>query len=77
MKTSIKIIISLAACMLCILLGIGMGSVSIGFSDMFAVMKRHIFGIPLPEHISTVTESILFSIRMPRAVMAFRSPVLT
>jgi len=71
MKTSIKIIISLAACMLCILLGISMGSVSIGFADMFAVMKSHIFGTPLPEHINAVTDSILFSIRMPRAVMAF------
>lgn len=71
MKTSIKILISLAACLLCLLLGIGVGSVSIAPGDMFAVLKSHIFGAVRPEHISNVTDSILWSIRMPRAVMAF------
>ena len=71
MKTSFKILISLAACILCLLLGMGVGSVSIAPADMLAVMKSHIFGIARPEHIGNVTDSILWNIRMPRAMMAF------
>lgn len=71
MKTSIKILISLAVCLMCIMLGMGVGSVSIAPAEMIAVLKTHIFGIARPEHISNVTDSILWNIRMPRAVMAF------
>lgn len=71
MKTSIKILISLAACIICMLLGIGVGSVSIAPADMFIVLKSHITGAELPEYIGKVTDSILWNIRMPRAVMAF------
>lgn len=71
MKTRIKIFVSLAACIVCLLLGMGVGSVSITPADMFAVLKSHVFGSMLPEHIGKVTDSILWNIRMPRAVMAF------
>jgi len=70
-RTSFKILISLAACIICILLGIGVGSVSIAPADMIAVLKSHVFGMTLPEHIGKVTDSILWNIRMPRAIMAF------
>lgn len=71
MRRSVKVIISLAACIVCMLLGMGVGSVSMPLGDMFAIVRSHIFGAALPEHISKVTDSILWNIRMPRAVMAF------
>lgn len=56
---------------MCIMLGMGVGSVSIAPAEMIAVLKAHIFGIARPDYISNVTDSILWNIRMPRAVMAF------
>lgn len=71
MKRSIKVIISLAACIICLLLGMGVGSVSLSLPDMFAILKGRVFGAALPEHITPIMDSILWNIRMPRAVMAF------
>jgi len=56
---------------LCLLLGMGVGSVSIGVGDMVAIVRSHLSGAPLPERIPAITASILWSLRMPRAIMAF------
>ena len=71
MKQSVKIILCVAAGILCLLLGMGVGSVSIGVGDMVTIVKCQLSGAPLPEGIPAITASILWNLRMPRAVMAF------
>ena len=71
MKPGIKILICLAAGVLCLLAGMGAGSVFITPGDMAAIVGSRITGSMLPEHIPEITASILWDLRMPRAVMAF------
>ena len=71
MKPGIKILICLAAGILCLLAGMGVGSVFITPGDMAAIVGSRITGSVLPEHIPEITASILWDLRMPRAVMAF------
>lgn len=71
MKRGLKILICFAAGILCLLLGMGVGSVSIGLRDMIAIVRSRITDCALPEHIPLITASILWNLRMPRAVMAF------
>ena len=71
MKRGAKITISIAAGILCLLLGMGLGSVFIGPGDMAAIVKSKLTGAPLPEGVPAITSSILWQLRMPRAVMAF------
>ena len=71
MTRSLKIGISIAAGILCLLLGMGVGSVSIGLGDMVAIVRSRLSGAALPEGIPAITASILWSLRMPRAIMAF------
>lgn len=71
MKRGLKILICMAAGILCLLLGMGVGSVSIGPGDMAAIVMSRLGGAALPERVPEITASILWSLRMPRAVMAF------
>ena len=66
-----KIGLSAGAALVCLLLGMGVGSVSISPPDMLAVLRANLTGAPLPEHITAITASILWKMRMPRAIMAF------
>lgn len=71
MSRGLKICITIAAGILCLLLGMGLGSVPIGPGDMLAILRNRLAGVGLPEHISGNTASILLTLRMPRAIMAF------
>ncbi len=71
MSRGAKTGISIAAGLLCLLLGMGVGSVSIGMGDMLAIVKSRLTGAALPERIPEITASILWNLRMPRALMAF------
>ena len=71
MRRGPKILICVAAGMLCLLLGMGVGSVSIGLGDMVAIVRSRLAGAPLPGRIPSITASILWNLRMPRAIMAF------
>ena len=71
MKRGVKIALSALAALVCLLLAMGVGSVAIGLKDMLAVVRSHLTGAKLPEHITGITASILWNLRMPRAVMAF------
>lgn len=71
MKPGIKVLICLAIGFLCLLFGMGVGSVFISPADVAAIVKSRITGGMLPEHIPKNTASILWNLRMPRAVMAF------
>ena len=71
MKTTIKFILLLALALCAPALGVAIGSVGIEPADLFAVLGHKAFGLALPEEIPPVTVSILWTIRFPRAVMAF------
>ena len=71
MKSGLKIASLSAAGIICLLLGMGLGSVSIPISDMISIVRCQLSGAQLPEGIPTITASILWNLRMPRAIMAF------
>ena len=71
MKRGLKIALLTAAGIICLLLGMGVGSVSIHAVDIAAIVRSKLSGGALPEGISTITASILWNLRMPRAIMAF------
>ena len=71
MKRGLKIALLAAAGIICLLLGMGVGSVSIHAVDIAAIVRSKLSGGALPEGISTITASILWNLRMPRAIMAF------
>ena len=61
------IVISFGVLLICY----GIGSASISMGDAFRVLLYQLFGARLPEHISPSQVSILWSIRLPRVLMAF------
>ena len=67
----IGIALSLAACLFILLLAIRAGSVYISVSDLLKIIGSHITGKPLPAEVDPMTDSIFWTIRMPRAVTAF------
>lgn len=71
MKKSLKSILLLASALIALALGTAVGSADISLGDLFAVLGHKLFGAELSENVTGVMVSILWSIRMPRAVMAF------
>ena len=71
MKLKFRMAILLALALIALALGIALGSVSVSLGDLMTVLSHKLFGTTLPEGFSAVTVSILWSIRFPRAVMAF------
>ena len=71
MKLKLRMAILLALALIALALGIALGSVSVSLGDLMTVLSHKLFGTTLPEGFSAVTVSILWSIRFPRAVMAF------
>ena len=71
MKLKLRMAILLALALIALALGIALGSVSVSLGDLMTVLSHKLFGTALPEGFSAVTVSILWSIRFPRAVMAF------
>ena len=71
MRRGAKIALTFTAGILCLLFGMGIGSVSLGVGDMFAIVKSRLTHGPLPEGIPAISASILWNLRMPRAIMAF------
>lgn len=67
----IGIALSLAACLFILLAAIRSGSVYISVSDLLKIIKSHITGSPLPAEVDPMSDSIFWSIRMPRAITAF------
>lgn len=67
----IGIALSLAACLFILLLAIRAGSVYISVSDLLKIIGSHITGKPLPADVDPMTDSIFWTIRMPRAITAF------
>ena len=71
MKLKLRMVILLALALFALALGIALGSVGVSLGDLMTVLSHKLFGTTLPEGFSAVTVSILWSIRFPRAVMAF------
>lgn len=71
MKLKLRMVILLALALIALALGIALGSVGVSLGNLMTVLSHKLFGTALPEGFSAVTVSILWSIRFPRAVMAF------
>ena len=69
--TGLKIAISAVLCLFILVLAIRQGSVYIALKDLFAIIAGHITGKGTPEGIDPMMDSIFWTIRMPRAFMAF------
>ena len=65
------VILSVIACFVILIICIRAGSVYISLKDLAAVVGSHITGNPLPADVSPMNDSIFWSIRMPRAIVAF------
>lgn len=71
MKSRIKMFALPVLALIALALGVAIGSVGVSPRDLATVLGHKFFGTALPEDFSAVTVSILWSIRFPRAVMAF------
>lgn len=61
----------LAAALISILLGVGIGSVFIPPTQVGIILIHEISGLPIPENIDPVYPSLIFNMRLPRVLMAF------
>ena len=71
MSTRAKILITITLALLALVLGIGAGSVWIPPGDIVAIIANKLMGRALPEGFPAVSVSILWSLRLPRAILAF------
>ena len=71
MKNRFNFFLLFASALVALVLGAAIGSSEIPVGNLMSVMANKLFEVPLPEDISPVAVSILWSIRLPRAVMAF------
>lgn len=69
--TGLKIALSAVLCLFILVLAIRQGSVYISLKDLFGIIGGHITGKGTPEGIEPMMDSIFWTIRMPRAIMAF------
>ena len=66
-----KILIMAGAALIVLLLGVALGSVYIPPGDIFGIIGYKAFGAPLPEAVKPTAVSILWNLRLPRALLAF------
>ncbi len=71
MKTSIKIIMCSAICIFVLLAGIALGSIYVSIGDVAGIISNKLFSTPLSPDISSVSISIVWNLRLPRALLAF------
>ena len=69
--TGLKIALSAVLCLFILILAIRQGSVYISLKDLFGIIGGHITGKGTPAGIEPMMDSIFWTIRMPRAIMAF------
>lgn len=71
MKTGVKILISIIICIIVLVLAVGIGSVYIEPFDILKIIFSNIFNKPLTQDIEANLVSIIWKIRLPRALIAF------
>lgn len=60
-----------AAALLALLVGVGVGSVSVPITDILRIFSNRLFGTPLPAGLNSVYPGLVLSIRLPRVLLAF------
>lgn len=72
MKLKYKIILSIILSIIVLMMGVGLGSVNVPPSHIISVISNKIFSTPLPAEIQgTPSVSIIWKLRLPRALLAF------
>jgi iron complex transport system permease protein len=71
MKTEIKIIVCSIICIFILLTGIALGSIYVPFGDIANIISNKLFSTALSPGISSVSISIVWNLRLPRALLAF------
>ena len=64
-------LLPLGGSLVVLLLCYGCGSASISMGKAFSVLSHQLFGTRLPDTVQASQVSILWSIRLPRVLMAF------
>jgi iron complex transport system permease protein len=67
----IKITAAVCAAFIAVISGIAAGSVNIPPADVIRIITHSIFGTELPEHITLAQTAIVWSLRLPRVLLAF------
>ncbi len=67
----LKILIAIALNLLALIFAIAVGSVYVAPQEILAIISHKIFGAVLPESIKETTISIIWSLRLPRTILAF------
>jgi len=71
MKTRAKVIISICMCTIVLLFGIGIGSIYVPPLDILNIISNKLFSTQIHSHIPSTSISILWNLRLPRAILAF------
>ena len=71
MKTRVKMLLLVAAAMISIILGIGIGSVYISPADIIRILAGRLSGAALPESVNPVYPALVMDLRLPRVLLAF------
>ncbi len=71
MKLSIKIIVYYLLGLLVLLIGVALGSIYVPPGDIAAIVSSKLFSTELPSSIPDVFVSIVWDLRLPRAILAF------
>ena len=71
MKTSLKMALLLAAALIALLLGVGIGSVYVSPGDILAILGNRLFGTAFPENLPAGYSAMVLDMRLPRVLLAF------
>lgn len=71
MKTKIKIILYSLICIFVLLLGVALGSINVPLEHIAEIISNKLFSVELSEKVSNVSISIVWNLRIPRALLAF------
>ncbi|MCL1963973.1 MAG: iron ABC transporter permease [Firmicutes bacterium] len=71
MRLGVKIGLAALLSFCAVLLAVCMGSVPLGVADTLRIFAHKVFGAPLPAGVSTASVAILWTVRLPRVLLAF------
>ncbi len=71
MKSKVKMALLVAAALIALLLGVGVGSVYVAPGDILAMLASRIFGTPLPAGLPESYSAMVLDMRLPRVLLAF------
>lgn len=71
MRTPVKMLLLLGAALATLLLGVGIGSVSVSPGDILAILGSRLFHTPLPDDLPASYSTMILDMRLPRVLLAF------